>query len=93
MVGVTMNDLDLKQILDHKDKTINMQSETIWHRDRKIEKLEAIIEDKNQLIALMEDKLALTYLENDILRGKRDYDNNLKEDNTEEHPLIMKLEL
>jgi hypothetical protein len=55
-----MNDKDLQQIL--------------WHKDRRIERLEAIVEDQQQLIAIMEDKLNLVYLENTILQGEKEYD-------------------
>jgi len=68
-----MNDLDLKKILDHKDKTINMQRETIWHKDRTIEKQKGIIEDLKEAIKLMEDKINLLHLENTILQSQLFY--------------------
>ena len=59
-----MNDADLKQILSHKDRTIERQSK--------------IIKEHKQLIALITHKLALAYLENDILKGEKL--NNIFED-------------
>jgi hypothetical protein len=53
--------------------------ELIWHKDRRIEKLEAIVEDQQQLIAIMEDKLNLVYLENTILQGEKEYDAHLEQ--------------
>jgi len=55
-----MHDNDLKQIL--------------WHKDRTIEKQAAIIEDLQQLVAVMEDKINLLYLENTILQSEREYE-------------------
>ena len=50
-----MNDEDLKNIL--------------WHKDRTIERQKAIIEDQKQLISIMENKLNLLQLENTILQS------------------------
>ena len=55
-----MNDNDLIQILSHKDRTI--------------EKQKAIIEDLQQLVAIMEDKINLLHLENTILQSEREYE-------------------
>jgi hypothetical protein len=46
----------------------------LWHKDRTIEKQKAVIEDQQQLIAIMEDRLNLLYLENTILQGEREYE-------------------
>jgi hypothetical protein len=46
----------------------------LWHKDRTIEKQAAVIQDLQQLVAIMEDRLNLLYLENTILQGEREYE-------------------
>jgi hypothetical protein len=46
----------------------------LWHKDRTIEKQAAVIDDLQQLVAIMEDRLNLLYLENTILQGEREYE-------------------
>jgi hypothetical protein len=55
-----MLDNEMMKLLENKDKTIKTQKE--------------IIEDLQQVIAILEDKLNLAYLENTILRSEIEYD-------------------